>query len=210
MRLAASIIAAAVWPAGAMAQDLYTNEEEVYFAGETGRQAPPWLGLRVQEAGGRMLVEPVDRFGAAAPHVPGLVPTRTAPDRIAVRWPDGRTSELRRARGFTCLMAIRREGAAPEATGDAAWVFQRGLRLHDQGGRARAGGANGAPETVLRMRNVVWPAGNSNRPSLVLYVHRDDPDRAVSYSWTDPAARLIGINLRWMQGSCSLDEETAR
>lgn len=201
---------AAIWPAGATAQDIYTNEEEVYFASEAGRQAPPWLGLRVSETGGRLLVEPVDRFGAAAPHVPGLVPIRAAPDRIAVRWPDGRTSELRRSRSFTCWMAIRREGAAVDATGEAAWEFRRGLRLHDQGGRARAGGTNGAPEAILRMRNVVWPAGNSNRPSVVLYVHRDDPDRALSYSWADPAARLIGINLRWMQGSCTLDEETGR
>jgi hypothetical protein len=207
----------AAWAGGlalqpALADDTYTNEEEVYFANEAGRPAPPWLGLRVRDADGRLVVEPVDRFGAAAAHVPGLTVTRTAPDRLTARFADGRTSELRRARGFTCWMAIRKDGAPANATGDAAWEFRRGLRLHDQGGRARAGGGtSGAPEVILRMRNVVWPAGNSNRPSLVLYVHRpDDPDRAVSYSWADPAARLVGINLRWMQGSCTLDEETGR
>ena len=53
------------------------------------------------------------------------------------------------------------------------------------------------------MRNVRWPYGN-NRPSLVLYAYRPDKDRAVSYAWADPSAQRIGINLRWMQASCTL------
>lgn len=206
-RLVAAALAMSA--SAAQADEIYSNEEEIYFAGEAGRPAPPWLGLRVREASGPLAFAAVDRFGAAAAATPGLFVTRTAPDRLSARWPDGRTSELRRARGFTCWMAIRKDGAPADATGEAAWEFRRGLRLHDQGGRARGGGgASGAPEAILRMRNVVWPPGNPNRPSLVLYVHRpDDPERAVSYSWADPAARLIGINLRWMQGSCTLDEE---
>jgi hypothetical protein len=56
------------------------------------------------------------------------------------------------------------------------------------------------------MRNVVWAQG-PNRPSVVLYVHTpDDPDRAAAYSWADPDAKRIGINLRWMQASCTIDE----
>ena len=27
--------------------------------------------------------------------------------------------------------------------------------------------------------------------------------RAVSYGWADPGAKRLGINLRWMQASCS-------
>ena len=57
---------------------------------------------------------------------------------------------------------------------------------------------------VLRLRSVAWPPPSRNRPSLVLYVHTlDEPNRAVSYSWADPAAQLIGINLRWVQASCT-------
>ena len=42
-----------------------------------------------------------------------------------------------------------------------------------------------------------------NNPSLVLYIHRpDQPDHAVSYSWADPKADRIGINLRWVQANC--------
>ena len=80
------------------------------------------------------------------------------------------------------------------------------LKLHDQGGRVLFGGGDtGAPPVVLRMRNVVWPSG-PNKPSLVLYVHKPEtPDRAESYSWADPEAKRIGINLRWMQASCTVD-----
>ena len=60
------------------------------------------------------------------------------------------------------------------------------------------------PQRVgIKMRNVIWPSG-SNRPSLVLYAYRPEEDRAVSYAWADPSAERIGINLRWMQASCTL------
>lgn len=58
----------------------------------------------------------------------------------------------------------------------------------------------------LKIRRPVWPSG-PNQDSLVLYVHdraSDNAERAVSYSWADPGAERIGINLRWMQASCSL------
>ena len=81
--------------------------------------------------------------------------------------------------------------------------FAANLVTHDAGGRVVSAVA-GAPAVELRLRNVVWPPPSQNRPSLVLYVHTpDQPNRAVSYSWADPAAKLIGINLRWVQGSCT-------
>ncbi|OYQ30140.1 hypothetical protein CHU93_06730 [Sandarakinorhabdus cyanobacteriorum] len=81
--------------------------------------------------------------------------------------------------------------------------FAANLVTHDAGGRV-VSAVDGAPAVELRLRNVVWPPPSQNRPSLVLYVHTpDQPNRAVSYSWADPAAKLIGINLRWVQGSCT-------
>jgi len=56
------------------------------------------------------------------------------------------------------------------------------------------------------MRNVIWPPPTTNKPSIVLYIHKpDEPDRAESYSWADPGATRIGINLRWVQASCGID-----
>ncbi|MCU0882657.1 MAG: hypothetical protein MUF14_08335, partial [Hyphomonadaceae bacterium] len=49
---------------------------------------------------------------------------------------------------------------------------------------------------------VEWPFG-TNRPSLTLYVLDQDSDRAVSYAWGDYDADRLGINLRWMQASCT-------
>ena len=102
----------------------------------------------------------------------------------------------RKARRFECWMtAMRRDGE---------WTFRRGLEIHDQGGMVWLETEEEAPQQVgIKMRNVRWPYGN-NRPSLVLYAYRPDEDRAVSYAWADPSAQRIGINLRWMQASCTL------
>ena len=110
--------------------------------------------------------------------------------------PTGVPHKNRKARRFECWMtAIQRDGE---------WTFRRGLEIYDQGGMVWLETEEQPPEKVgIKMRNVRWPYGN-NRPSLVLYAYRPDEDRAVSYAWTDPSAQRIGINLRWMQASCTL------
>lgn len=81
------------------------------------------------------------------------------------------------------------------------------LRLHDQGGIVRINDEENEHEQIaLKMRNVDWPMGN-NRPSRVLYTYRDgDEENAVSYAWTSPDEPRIGINLRWVQVSCTQGE----
>jgi hypothetical protein len=120
---------------------------------------------------------------------------------LAMRTADGAVLELQRARAFKCWASIPRKALKD---GKTDWWFKSGLMLHDRGGRVVAETDEAVPQRfTLRMRNVVWPTGN-NAPSLVLYVHGDDPDRAISYSWADPEAKRVGINLRTMQGSCTL------
>ena len=175
----------------------YTNEEEVYFAKEAGKAPPPWLALRRE--GERWVA--VDAFGTPLAQQPQLK-RGVAGETLAVTLADGNVTTLRRARPVTCWGSVRRD--KPKADGSEDWTFQPRLKIHDQGGRARIGG-DGAREAVIRMRNVVWPSGN-NRPSLVLYIHTPDaPDHAVSYAWADPGAARIGINLRWVQASCTVD-----
>lgn len=166
---------------------ILTNEEQVYFEREAGRTPPPWLGVRVVVQGGTRLLQPVDAFGR-----------ETGPAFAD----DGARAGLRVARPFRCWVSVRR--FADRAAGQADWSFDRNL-IHDQGGRVLVT-PEGAPPVVIRMRHVVWPPPSTNRPSLVLYVHRpDSPDRAESYSWADPDARMVGINLRWVQASCTRD-----
>ena len=118
----------------------------------------------------------------------------------------GIAHQLRRARGFSCWAAILR-GATHGDSGEGAqpsdWYFTRNVFIHDQGGRATVtSDENPARSIELRLRNVDWPYG-TNRPSLTLYVHENGSDRATSYAWTDYGDDRIGLNLRWMQVSCT-------
>lgn len=182
----------------------YTNEEDRYFAGERGDPAQPdWLGIEVRQDGQWRSVDvfgkPLGEWRNAA--IPGL--SFADGGKLTVTGSKGMPTELRRGDPFTCWISVKRHAAKPDGSPD--WLFQRGMLLHDQGGRiAVGGGTSGAPGVIFRVRDVVWPATSTNKPSLVLYVHRpDEPDKAVSYVWADPKADLIGINLRWVQGSCS-------
>ncbi len=106
----------------------------------------------------------------------------------------------RKARQFECWMT------ATQRDGDS--TFRRGLTVHDQGGTIWMETEEDAPQQVgIKLRNVRWPYGR-NRPSLVLYAYKPDQDQAVSYAWADPGAQRIGINLRWMQASCTLTSDS--
>lgn len=113
-------------------------------------------------------------------------------------------ARFRRARPFECWTAILRgaeHGDSGEGMND--WDFRRGVTLHDQGGEAELITDETPPRRVrLRLRNVDWPYG-TNRPSLTLYVLEGESDRAVSYAWNEGDAERIGINLRWLQASCT-------
>ena len=197
-------LAAAEPPLQIPAQGSWTNEEDRYFVAEKGGATLDWLGIEI--ANGRW--RKVDAYGAGksewqATPVTGM--TRDVDGRWWMPLSDGRRTELRHGTPYTCWIAIPR--FAKKADGGDDTLFAGKLKLHDQGGRVTLGGGDsGAPQAIFRVRNVVWPAPSTNRPSLVLYVIKPDaPDKAVSYSWADPDARLIGINLRWVQGSCTKD-----
>ncbi len=183
-----------------LATGSYTNEEDRYFAGERGAVAvPDWMGVEVNGTGEWRAVDafgkPLGEWQRTA------LPMQTAEGRITATAANGVATELRRGTPFRCWLSLRRFAAKPDGTAD--WAFQGSLKLHDQGGRAAASDAS-APGAVIRLRQVIWPAPSTNKPSLVLYVHKpEEPDKAVSYAWADPGANLIGINLRWVQGSCS-------
>lgn len=113
-------------------------------------------------------------------------------------------ARMRRARPFECWTAILRgaeHGDSGEGMND--WDFRRGVKLHDQGGVAELLTDEETPRRIrFKLRDVDWPYG-TNRPSLTMYVHEGESDRAVSYTWTEAGAERIGINLRWIQASCT-------
>lgn len=114
--------------------------------------------------------------------------------------------QLRRVRPFECWVSVlrgARHGDAGEGAADSDWFFQRGVLLHDQGGVALVTTDETPARSVsLRLRRVEWPFGQ-NRPSLTLYVMEEGGERAVSYAWSEYDAERVGINLRWMQASCT-------
>ncbi|MDM7957505.1 hypothetical protein [Blastomonas sp.] len=165
--------------------------------------------LGVTHAAGTMHLVPQDKAcnGRA-------IPLRIDAAGMTLRLPDGRETMLRRARPFVCWLTVKRDAPktdgpksdGPKSDDNEDWLFEPNMLTHDQGGRLRLGGGDtGAPEAIIRIRNVVWPQPTRNRPSLVLYVFTpDDTDRAVAYGWADPGAVRVGINQRWMQASCTL------
>jgi len=114
----------------------------------------------------------------------------------------GIPNKLRKVNPFSCWLFVKREGAADDAADAYATHF--GIPVHDGGEIVWVKSDARAARVGLKIRRVVWPSG-TNRDSLVLYMHDEgaaDPQRAVSYGWADPAARRLGINLRWAQANC--------
>ena len=201
MLLAASLLAS---PLAAQEQDslpagIWTNTEDEYFAEEEGRERPEWFGLEIAEDGRWRRIDAFrePQGGWQDGPVPGVSPR----DGGGWSW---QGSELRRAREFFCWISVRKFAGKPDGKPD--WTFRRNLANFDQGGRIFVPGNREVPDVTIRLRNVTWAKGSPNKPSLVLYVHKDDPVRAESYSWADPQSSMIGINLRWVQASCSLTE----
>ncbi|NVE95621.1 hypothetical protein [Altererythrobacter lutimaris] len=179
---------------------IWTNTEDVYFAEEEGRERAEWRAYEISNDRQWRLIDefgkPVD--GIDGQWTVGAIPSLT--EREEGGWQIG-ASELRKANPFSCWVSVRKYAAKEDGSPD--WTFARDLQIFDQGGRILVKGNGDAPDVTFRMRNVTWAKGSRNKPSLVLYVHKDDPVLAESYSWASPDTDMVGINLRWVQGSCS-------
>ena len=201
LALATMALAAPAQAEDSLPPGIWTNTEDVYFANEEGRERHAWVGYEVAEDG---RWRTIDAFGQPQAEFTDAAMTNVSRRQDGSGW-QVFDSELRKARPFSCWVSVRKFAGKPD--GSADWTFARGLAIFDQGGRIFVPGNDEAPDVTFRLRNVTWAKGSRNRPSLVLYVHKQDPDRAESYSWASPDAALIGINLRWVQGSCSRVEE---
>lgn len=201
--LVALMVAMPACAGGRLPPGIWTNAEDAYFAETEGREKPPQIAIEIDRDGNWRRIDffgqPIGEWSREP--LPGLARRESGSG-----W-EISGSEIRKARPFTCWLSVRK--FAGKADGSEDWTFSRGLRLFDQGGRIHVPGNGEAPNVTIRLRNVTWEAGSRNRPSLVLYVHKSDPVRAEGYSWTSPEAALIGINLRWVQSSCSPEKEEA-
>jgi hypothetical protein len=112
--------------------------------------------------------------------------------------------QLRRVTPYQCWVSVLRGAKHGDSgQGQDDWFFVRDVWVHDQGGVATIRTDETPPRDVrLKLRNVEWPFG-PNRPSLTLYVLGEGGERAVSYAWGEYGAERLGINLRWLQASCT-------
>ncbi|MEP2735982.1 MAG: nuclear transport factor 2 family protein [Erythrobacter sp.] len=182
---------------------IWTNTEDAYFAEEEGREQAEWTAFEVREDGQWRKIDAFKKPQSEWSNQP--VPSLSK--RGEKGWQIGQ-SELRLARDFRCWISVRKDSPKPDGGED--WSFQRNIDIFDQGGRILVPGNGEAPDATIRLRNVTWAKGSPNKPALVLYVHKQDPVRAVSYSWASSDAAMVGINLRWMQASCSRTQNEAK
>lgn len=116
---------------------------------------------------------------------------------------------LERAREFHCYADI------PGVAGGRDIPFERydDMTIHDRGGIVWFETREEEPRNLgITLRRVTWhvnneAGGNFNRDSLVLYVLERMADGRVeshTYSFTQPDAERIGMNMKWMLVNCAM------
>lgn len=119
---------------------------------------------------------------------------------------DGFPTFYIRARDFTCHADIPGVGGGV----DIPYKRWSGLKVDDQGKTAWFKSNEETPRDIgILVRTVHWPINNEHgaftRNSLVLYVMVKDADGEVgevTYSFTEPTATRLGINMKWMLVAC--------
>ncbi|MBI1186215.1 MAG: hypothetical protein GC206_02615 [Alphaproteobacteria bacterium] len=180
---------------------VYWRRQDAQFVGQTERGA---CRIQSSRSGRTIIVE--DDLVLSADAISIHDRATDADGGYAYGNRAGVPHHLRRVRPFACWAAVlrgARHGDDGAGAADSDWFFRRGVLLHDQGGAAVIEtDETPARRITLKLRRVEWPTG-TNRPSLTLYVMEEGSDRAVSYAWGEYDAERLGINLRWMQTSCT-------
>ena len=105
--------------------------------------------------------------------------------------------KLKRSRNFGCWAVVKLEGS--EEWG----AVERGLVLHDQGGRAMITTTGEEPKSYrLDLEQRVY-RGEREVEVLKLAVYEEGREESVAYSWAEPTSSNIGFNLRWFQAGCA-------
>ena len=108
-------------------------------------------------------------------------------------------AKLKRVRWFEGWTAILKTGETTmtnkDFTGDE-YDGKTKILLHDQGGTVKLNDKYSVQLAQLQHRSGLWV--------MTFKVIENSGGKAISYTWTNPEAERIGINLRWMQSSFTL------
>ena len=108
-------------------------------------------------------------------------------------------AKLKRVRWFEGFTSILKSGETPMAIKDFSAEEYDGktkVLLHDQGGTIKLNDKYTLQLAQLRYKSGVWV--------LTLSVIENASGRKVAYTWANPEAEKIGINLRWTQNGFTL------
>jgi CpeT/CpcT family (DUF1001) len=110
--------------------------------------------------------------------------------------------KLMKCRPFKGWVAIRKDSTEDK------YEFVGNLRLHDQGWRMRVVKPDGTvtPYTVELSQVIYEKSVNV----LKLAIYEEGKTKALSYTWANPEAERIGINLRWIQVGFTMLKETLK
>jgi CpeT/CpcT family (DUF1001) len=107
--------------------------------------------------------------------------------------------KLKRVRMFEGWTAVLKDGSTEMTEQDApsdAWDGQRNLTIYDQGGRIKINDKFSTELAQLTYKN--------GTKVLKLGIVENASGKTVAYTWANPEAERIGINLRWIQVGLTL------
>ncbi len=108
-------------------------------------------------------------------------------------------AKLKRVRWFEGWTAILKTGETPLVNKDFSSEEYDGkskLLIHDQGGMVKLNDKYNVQLAQLQHKSGLWV--------MTLSVVEIASGRKVAYSWTNPEAEKLGINMRWLQTSFTL------
>jgi hypothetical protein len=110
--------------------------------------------------------------------------------------------KLKRCRFFKSWMAVRINN--PKQGEKEEFISIRNVTLHDQGQRFQCASEKGEKTKYWgELSQVVYQTG---LPVMKFAIYEEGKEKAIAYTWTNPEARQVGINMRSVQGSCTLKE----
>ena len=107
--------------------------------------------------------------------------------------------KLKKVRWFEGWTAVLKTGETSLANQDFKTEEYEGktkVLLHDQGGMVKLNEKYSVQLAQLQHKSGTWV--------LTLKILENSTGKAVAYSWTNPEAEKLGINLRWVQAGFSL------
>jgi hypothetical protein len=114
----------------------------------------------------------------------------------------------RKVRYFTGWAGVKTRGPAATKK-DEEWHFSRDIVMHDEGGRWPITGTDGRPSGYsVELARVTYQ--ETRTAVLKLGLIDDASGETLAYSWANPDAARIGINLRWAQIGLTLKSGMAQ